>query len=146
MRKLNEKGEEEEEGISYGGQLFNEIVRRAQTGQTDLLRELGKVRIGEQWHVAQQLVAHIGLGRVLGHRRVSDVLRRVEDAEGEAGQKVARRQQTGHWSQREAGALAQKVGHVFQLRNVVLPVAAVLDEQLKYVVELFARVRRIEPC
>ena len=38
----------------------------------------------------------------------------------------------------------EKVGNVLQLGNVVLPVAAVLDEQREHVIELAARVSRVQ--
>jgi hypothetical protein len=38
----------------------------------------------------------------------------------------------------------EEVGNVLQLRNVVLPVAAVLDEQREHVIELTARVSRVQ--
>ena len=94
--------------------------------------------------MTEQLVAHIRLRRVVGHRRMTDVLRGVEDAEGEAGEKVARREQTGHRSQTKAGAVLEEVGHVLELRYVVLAIAAVLLQKSEDVVELVAGVRRIQ--
>jgi len=38
----------------------------------------------------------------------------------------------------------EKVGNGLQLWNVVFPKAAVVDKQWKYVVELLARVRRVQ--
>jgi hypothetical protein len=68
----------------------------------------------------------------------------VEDAEGEAGQKVARREQAGDGADAEAGAVVQKVANVLELRNVVGPVPAVLLQQREHVLVLLARVRRVQ--
>lgn len=41
---------------TYGGQLLDLLVGRAQRGESDFLRELGERAIGQQRHVSQQLV------------------------------------------------------------------------------------------
>lgn len=90
--------------------------------------------------MAQQLVADVGLGGVERPRRVADVLRRVEHAEREAREEVARGEQAGHGAQGEARAVSEEVGYVFKLWDVVLPEAAVLDEEGKDMVVLPAGV------
>lgn len=47
-----------------GGQLVHFLLAGAQRGQSELLRELGKVAVGQQRAVAQNLVATVWLGRV----------------------------------------------------------------------------------
>lgn len=51
---------------------------------------------------------------------MANILRALEDAEGQRGQKVARCQQTSGWTQCEAGVAAQKVVHLLQLWKVIL--------------------------
>ena len=46
---------------AYGGQLFNEAVWRAETSQSDLLRELSESRIGEQRNVTEQFVHNVAV-------------------------------------------------------------------------------------
>lgn len=48
---------------------------------------------------------------------MADVLSAVEDPEGQAGQKVPRRQVASHWSQLEASLALQERAHVFQLEQ-----------------------------
>lgn len=69
-----------------------------------------------------------------------DVLGAVEHPEGQAGQEVARRQVASDGPDGEAGARLEKLRDILQLGDVVLLVAAILSEQLKVFVELFASV------
>ncbi len=86
----------------YGGYLNDVFVGGAKRGEADHLRELGELRVGEERHVAEQLVDTVGLGRVQRRRAVSDVLCALEDAEGQAGQEVPCAQQARHRSQLKA--------------------------------------------
>lgn len=88
-----------------GGQLLDVLVRGAQTGQADLLTEARKGRIGKERRMAHQLVADVRLGRVLGLGVVANVLGGVEDAKGQAGEKVPRAEQAGGGAQAEASAV-----------------------------------------
>lgn len=45
--------------VTHGGQFLDVVLRSPQTGQSQLLRELGKGRVGEERHVTQQLVTHV---------------------------------------------------------------------------------------
>ena len=49
----------------YRGQLDNVVVRSPERRQANLLRELGKGRVGEERDVAEKLVTDIGLWRVV---------------------------------------------------------------------------------
>lgn len=93
----------------------------------------------------EQLVAAVRLRRVERVRRVADVLRAVEDAEGEPGQEVARRQVPGDGAQLKPGSGLQKAAHVLQLRQVVLAVAAVLDQRRPVLHVLGNGVHGVEP-
>lgn len=44
---------------THGGQFLDVLVRRAQRRQTDLLRELSELWIGEQRNVTEQLVTRV---------------------------------------------------------------------------------------
>lgn len=44
---------------TYCGKLFNIIIWCTKRGQPDLLGEQGKVRVTEQWGMAQQLVTYV---------------------------------------------------------------------------------------
>jgi hypothetical protein len=57
--------------------------------------EVGKVRVGKERHVAHELMDAVWLGRVERDRVVADVLRRVEHAERQAVEEIARREQPG---------------------------------------------------
>jgi len=85
-------------------------------------------------------MAHIGLRSVERFGRVPDVLGGMEDAEGKAGKEVPRREEPRHGPDGEAGAVAEEVGDVLELWDVVLPEAAVLNEQWEDVVVLSAGV------
>lgn len=63
---------------------------------------------------------HLRLRRVVRRVDVTHVLRTLEDAERQRREEIARRQQTGGRSQREAGVAAQKGAHLAQLRNAIL--------------------------
>ena len=65
---------------------------------------------------------------------VANVLRRVEDAEGEAVEEVARCEQPRDRAQRPAREALQDLGHVLQLRNAIGRVARVLLQQRENVV------------
>ena len=71
------------------GQVVDLLIRCSKRGQPDFLRKVGKVLVGKEWHVAHELVHCVRLGRIHGHGRVSQILRRVEDAEGQAGEEIA---------------------------------------------------------
>lgn len=55
---------------------------------------------------------------------MAHVLGALEDTERERGQEVTSGQQSGGWSQREAGVFAQEIAHLLQLWD------AVIDEDL----------------
>lgn len=63
-------------------QPFDEVVGCAERSQSDFLRELCEGGIGEERRMTEQLVHDIGLGCVERLAGVSDVLSRVEAAEG----------------------------------------------------------------
>lgn len=44
---------------TYGGELLDVLLGCSQTGQADLLRELGERRVSEEGDVTQQLVTHV---------------------------------------------------------------------------------------
>jgi hypothetical protein len=67
---------------------------------------------------------------------MSDVLSRVEYAEGETGEEITRRQEASDRAQSETGAVFKEIRDVFELGNVVCAVSAVLDEQREDVVVL----------
>jgi len=98
------------------------------------VRKVGKVGVGKHGRVAKKFVDDVGLGRVQRARVVADVLRGEEDAEGEAVEKVARREQAGHGPQREAGAAFEEGRNVFELRNGARPEAGVPLEQRQHLV------------
>jgi len=60
------------------------------------LRELRERGIGQQRHVAQQLVTAVRFRRVKRIGRVADVLGAVEHAERQSGQEIPGRQVPGH--------------------------------------------------
>ena len=74
---------------------------------------------------------------------MSNVLGRMENAESESGQKIARRQETSDRSQSETGSAVQKIGHVPHLRNVSFSVSAVGLEHGKDTVEFLTGVRLV---
>lgn len=74
--------------MPYRGQFVDVIVGGAERGEANLLRELGKTGIGQQRHVAEQLVATVRLGRIKRVRRVANVLGAMEHAERQARQEV----------------------------------------------------------
>lgn len=57
--------------------------------------------------MTQQLVADVRLGCIHGLAGMPNVLRGVEDAEGQAGEEIARAEQASHWAQSEARAVWQ---------------------------------------
>lgn len=44
---------------THCGQFLNVLVRRSQRSQTDLLRELSELGVGQQRHVTQQLMTRV---------------------------------------------------------------------------------------
>ena len=74
----------------YGGETIDVLVGDAEGGEANLLRELGELGVGEEGDVAEELVANVGLGRVERLAGVADVLRRMEDPEGQSGQEIPR--------------------------------------------------------
>ena len=98
------------------------------------MRKVCKIGVCEHRHVAQQLVAHVGLGRVQRHAVVPHVLRGEKNAEGEPIQKVARREQPTHGPHAEPGAAQQKSGNVLQLRHSVRAIAAVPLQQREHAI------------
>lgn len=77
---------------TYRGQFINVSVRCTKRGQTNLLWELSKARIGQQWHMAEQFVATIWLWCVERIRWMSNVLCAMEHTKCQTGQKITRRQ------------------------------------------------------
>lgn len=73
-----------------------------------------------------------------------DILGTMEDAEGEASEKVARRQVARHGPDDETSASLEKLRYVLQLRYVVLPISAILLEQLEILIELFASMSSVQ--
>lgn len=65
----------------YGCKSFDVFVGDTERGQSDFLRELSELRIGEEWHVTEQLVTNVRFRRVQRLAGVADVLRRVEHPE-----------------------------------------------------------------
>lgn len=76
--------------------------------------------------MAQQLMAHVRLGRVERLRMMADILRGMEDPEGKPIEEISRREQSHHRSQREAGAFLKEIGDILQLRDLVGTVPTVL--------------------
>lgn len=89
-------------------------------------------------------MAHVWLGGVQGFARVADVLRGVEDAEGETSEEIAGTQETSNGAESESRAVPQEVRNVLQLGNVVLSVSAVVHEQREDVVVFATRVSLVE--
>ena len=123
-----------------GGQLLDVLVARAQGGQPDLLAELGEGGVREEGDVAEELVADVGLGGVVGVLVVADVLGGVEHPEGEAGEEVPGGEEAGHGAQGEPGDAAEEVGDGLQLGDLPGAVAHVLLEEGEHVVVLVAGV------
>lgn len=73
-----------------------------------------------------------------------NVLRAVEHAERQAGEKVARRQIAGDGAQLEAGFALQKGADILQLGQIVLAVATVLDQLRPVFHVLGHRVQHVE--
>jgi len=94
--------------------------------------------------MTKELMATVGLGRVLRTAPVADVLGRVEHSEGQAGQEVSRRQQARDWTETEARAVLEELRHNLELRYVVGTVATVGAQQAENDVELFAGVGWIQ--
>lgn len=67
--------------FAYCREFFYVFVRGAEGRQADDLRELREGQIGEERHVAENLVAHVRLRRVKRFTAVPDVLRAVEHPE-----------------------------------------------------------------
>ena len=61
--------------MPYRGQLLDVVVGGSERGQPDLLRKFGEGRIGEQRHMADQLVADVRLRGVERLRGMTDVLK-----------------------------------------------------------------------
>lgn len=55
---------------AYRGELFDFFIGGAQRGQTNLLGELGKAGIGQQWHMTQELMDGIAVMRNNKKRRL----------------------------------------------------------------------------
>ena len=110
----------------HGGELLHVLVACTEGRKSNLLRELGKLAVRKQRHVAQDLVANVWLGRVERARLVTHVLRRVEHAEGKAREKVAGGEEAGDGAEAEPRAVVQKLRNVLELRHIVFAVPAVL--------------------
>mmetsp|Transcript_72199 Transcript_72199/g.181985 ORF Transcript_72199/g.181985 Transcript_72199/m.181985 type:complete len:324 (-) Transcript_72199:274-1245(-) len=123
----------------YVGQLHDGLVGRAERGQADLLRELGEVGVREKRHVADELVADVGLRRVEGVAAVPDVLRAAEGAERQRVQEVPRRKEAAHRAEPEAGLVHQVVRDVAELRDLLRAVAGLGLQLGQDLVELLAR-------
>lgn len=89
------------------------------------LRKFRKRSVGKERDVAQNLMAHVRLGRIQRLRVMPNVLRGVEDTKGEASQKVSGRQQPSYRAQAKASAGVEKLRNAIQLRNFVSAVVAV---------------------
>jgi hypothetical protein len=59
-------------------------IRGSNRGEANALRQGGKRRVRKHWHVPAELVQHVWLWSVERPAMVADVLRAVEDFEGEA--------------------------------------------------------------
>ena len=92
-----------------GGEPGDVRVRGAERGEADLLAELGKLLVREEWDVAEQLVADVGLRGVERRLGVPDVLGRVEDPESQPGEKVPRGEQPGDRAEPEPRDPMQEV-------------------------------------
>jgi len=127
-----------------GGEFFYPFVRGAQRQKTNLLRELGEGRVGEERNVPQQLVTNVRLRRVQRLGSVSNVLRRMKDSEGKSGEEIPWTKKSGDGTQAESSAVLQEFGDILQLRDVVLVVAAVVLQEGKDVVEFAAGVSLVQ--
>lgn len=65
-------------------------------------------------------MCHLRFGSVVRRVDVTHVLRALEDAERQRGEKIASGQQTGGRTQCETGVAAQERAHLAQLRNAIL--------------------------
>ena len=50
--------------LTHRGEFLDDVVALSEGGEPDLLRELCERRVGEEGHVADELVHHVRLGRV----------------------------------------------------------------------------------
>mmetsp|Transcript_88348 Transcript_88348/g.248865 ORF Transcript_88348/g.248865 Transcript_88348/m.248865 type:complete len:321 (-) Transcript_88348:12-974(-) len=102
----------------------------------------------EERHMAQELVANVGLGRVEGIRAVPNVLGRPEDAKRQSVEEVTRGKQTRHRPDLETCVRMEHFAHLIELWNAVFGKGAMLAELVHGVFELLARVlflQRLEP-
>lgn len=75
-----------------------------------------------------------------------NVLGTMKHPESQASEKIARRQVTSDWSYGKTSASLEKLRNILQLRNVILPVAAVLAQEFKVFIKLFASVLLVKLC
>ena len=73
---------------THSGQFLDVFVAGAKRSQSDFLRELCECWVGKERDVSDELVTDVRLRCVEGPGRVADVLSRVENSEGQAGQEV----------------------------------------------------------
>lgn len=81
------------------------------------MREGGKCWVGKHRDVTAELVDHVWLGSVERLAMVANVLRAVEDLEGEAVEKVTRGHQSSHRAQRESSLAVQVGAELGELRD-----------------------------
>lgn len=89
-KKINTAGSchNDRSAIPYRSNSLDVLVRCAQRGQSDLLRELGELGVGKERHMAEKLVTNVRLGGIERHAGVTDVLRRMEDTERQSSEEI----------------------------------------------------------
>mmetsp|Transcript_6822 Transcript_6822/g.18545 ORF Transcript_6822/g.18545 Transcript_6822/m.18545 type:complete len:202 (-) Transcript_6822:957-1562(-) len=130
-------------------QLLDVLLRRPETGQSNLLREIREVGVGEHRGVPQKLMTDVWLWRVHGLGVMANILGGEEDSECKTIQEVPRRQQASDWSHTEACAITEEVVDILRLRDVVSTVSAVFLHHRHGLLELPAGVlipKRLHLC
>lgn len=88
--------------------------------ETEAAQRTGRTRHTNAIRLCFDVSEYLRFGSVVRRVDMTHILCALEDAERERGEEVACGEQTGGRAQREARVLAQKIGHLLQLRQTMI--------------------------